>query len=79
MSDERMAALELALSEGLDLCERARRMEAMDKDRLEYLMRNPEVTKSATIPLWAEEQYQRDLAEWEKRARAILYAGGRIP
>lgn len=29
-------------------------------------------TKSATIPLWAEEQYQHDLADWEKRARAAL-------
>lgn len=39
---------------------------------MEWQMRNPHVTKSATVPIWAEEQYQRDLADWEARARKAL-------
>ena len=67
-----MTDAELLLSEGLDLCARARKMDAMEHERAEYYASNPHVTRSATIPAWAEEQYQRDLAEWESRARAYL-------
>ena len=58
------------LSEGLDLCARARKMDAMEKERAEFLLRNPDMTRSATIPVWAEEQYQRDLAAWEAKPRS---------
>lgn len=85
------------LSQGLDLCVRARDMEEKDRRRAaldassdpegwqasgkfdKYVARNniehPEYqihTQSATIPLWLEEQYQADLADWERRARAAL-------
>ena len=32
----------------------------------------PISTRCATMPLWAADQYDRDLADWEKRARAYL-------
>jgi hypothetical protein len=85
------------LSEGLDLCVRARDMAERDRRRAaldasshpdewqasgrfdDYVKRNnienPNYqihTRSATIPLWLEEQYQTDLADWERRARAAL-------
>lgn len=66
--------LELAriLSDGLDLCVRARRMEAMEMERIDNKMRSGDFTRSATIPMWAEEQYQADLAKWEAKARTAL-------
>lgn len=67
-----MTDAEALLSEGLDLCVRARKMDVMEKERAEYYALNPDVTRSITIPVWAEEQYQRDLADWEARARACL-------
>lgn len=69
------------LSEGLDLCVRARKMDALEKERAEYYVLNPHVTRSMTIPLWAEEQYQADLADWEARARSHLskhFLAGRL-
>jgi hypothetical protein len=60
------------LSEGLDLCARARKMDALDRERAEYYALNPDATRSNTIPLWVEEQYQTDLADWEQRARSHL-------
>lgn len=85
------------LSEGLDLCVRARQMDAMDRraatlavssvpdewqasgqfDR--YVARHnievphaPISTRSGTVALWAQEQYDKDLADWECRARKAL-------
>jgi hypothetical protein len=96
MSDDRDALWQL-LSEGLDLCVRARTMDSIDRraatlaisvnpeawkkdgtfDR--YVARNnivnpdtPIHTKSATMPLWLIEQYDRDLADWERRSRKHL-------
>ena len=66
--------IRLLLAEGLDLCARARKMDQAERDLVEWQMRNPQVTKSSTIPLWAREQYERDLAAWEKRAREALAA-----
>ncbi len=92
-----MSDMAKLLSEGLDLCVRARKMDAMDRreatlaissdpekwqesgqfDR--HIARNntenphaPIATKSGTIALWVQEQYDRDLADWERRARAAL-------
>jgi hypothetical protein len=67
--EERLASL---LSEGLDLCVRARALDKVEEDRIETQMRNPHMTKSGTIPLWMAEQYQTDLAEWEAKARKAL-------
>lgn len=64
--------IRLLLSEGLDLCVRARKMDQAERDLVEWQMRNSHVTKSGTLPLWAQEQYERDLADWEARARRAL-------
>ena len=85
------------LSEALDLCVRARDMEARERrgaalgassapdewqasgsfDR--HVTRNniqhpdfPIHHSSATVPLWLEHQYQRDVSDWERRARSAL-------
>lgn len=96
MSDWQEAAADL-LSEGLDLCVRARSMEAMDRRKAtldascdpggwqadgrfdDYVTRHnaqyldqPIRPRSATVHLWMEDQYDKDLADWERRARAHL-------
>lgn len=87
------------LSEGLDLCVRARKMEAQDRTNAQIEMSSapkewwdenlerraarhnamfpdqPMSTRSATIPLWVEDQYEKDLAEWERKARRHLQKG----
>ena len=81
------------LSEGLDLCVRARKLDAQARtndlydfatpsDGVEFArMANaddpdrPYMTRSATIPLWVQDQYERDLADWERRARHHLMQG----
>lgn len=92
--------LEELLSEGLDLCVRARSMDAIDRrnDTLaasrdpnawqeggmfdkhvkahnEHFPDQPIATKSATVALWVQDQYEKDLADWEKRARDFLMHG----
>jgi len=65
-----MADLRTLLGEGLDLCVRARKMTDIENE----IARRPDdgLPRSATIPLWLEDQYQKDLADWETRARAAL-------
>jgi hypothetical protein len=76
------------LSEGLDLCVRARKLDAMvrtmavqdhtpDLERMAerwnaQLPDQPIMSRSATIPLWVQDQYETDLADWERRSRAHL-------
>lgn len=85
------------LSEGLDLCVRARKMDAMDRRQAaldvsscpekwqesgmfdRYVARNnietphaPIATRSATVAIWMQDQYDKDLADWESRARTAL-------
>ena len=94
---EREDQLTALLSEGLDLCVRARKMDAMDRrqkaldasvgadewqasgqfDR--YVERHnidyphaPISTRSATVALWMQDQYNKDLADWEARARKAI-------
>lgn len=67
------------LAEGLDLCVRAR---TLDKALLQSDMRAiiPESAKaypetwgkSGTPHLWTIDQYDTDLADWERRAREAL-------
>lgn len=95
---ERETAASL-LSEALDLCVRARKIDASDrtaaqieasgdpdwwtpeKTRARAEMHNavwpdrPMATLSATIPLWVRDQYDTDLADWERRARRHLQQG----
>lgn len=83
------------LSEALDLCVRARKLDAQDRANVavaasadpdamrELLPRcaarhnerfpdQPMESRSGTIPLWVQDQYERDLADWERRARHHL-------
>lgn len=80
------------LSEGLDLCVRARKLDMQERtnaiaerspgtdlerhaDRHNAWPHNehqPIMSRSATIPLWVQDQYERDLADWERRSRAHL-------
>lgn len=93
------AADELAelLAEGLDLCVRARWLDAQDRTNTELevssdgaaweasgkygrhakmhneLFPHAQVmSKSATIPLWVQDQYEKDLAAWETKARSAM-------
>lgn len=88
------------LSAGLDLCVRARKMDAMDRREAtlsascdpqawieggrfdQYVERHnidrpdtPIATKSGTVALWLQEQYNTDLAEWERKSRHHLMQG----
>ena len=87
------------LSEGLDLCVRARNMDAQDRTDAQIAISKapkewwdenlgrraaahnavfpdqPMTTRSATLPLWVQDQYERDLADWERRARRHLTEG----
>jgi hypothetical protein len=94
-----MAADELArlLSEGLDLCVRARHLDALDRRAATLAVSSdPEgwlasgrfdqhveahnrvnpaqqiEARSLTPRLWVQEQYERDLHDWENRARAAM-------
>lgn len=85
------------LSEGLDLCIRARKMDAQERTNssiaasldgeqweasggfARHATRHnimfpdePLMTRSATLPLWVQEQYEKDLAQWERKARKHL-------
>ena len=87
------------LSEGLDLCVRARAMDAVDRTAAAMSVStagkewwdanlaarasmhnatwpdSPMSNRSATLPLWVQDQYERDLADWERRSRAHLMQG----
>jgi hypothetical protein len=62
------------LSEGLDLCVRARGLDKQVERALEAGMGRifPGATRCATPALWALEQYDTDLAAWESKARAAM-------
>lgn len=63
-----------ALSEGLDLCVRARGLDEQVQRALQAGMGRifPESTRCATPALWVQEQYDTDLAAWETKARAVM-------
>jgi len=80
------------LSEGLDLCVRARKLDAMARttsvvdagvsDLERYAPRHnarfpdqPVLTRSGTPALWVSDQYETDLADWERRARQHILQG----
>lgn len=68
----------MLLSEGLDLCIRGRKLDAtiteVETGLRELQATNPEMTRSHTLPLWVQMQYDEDLAAWEAKARAALSA-----
>lgn len=57
------------LSDGLDLCVRAQAMDAQDRTAAQMS------SHSMTLPLWVQDQYDKDLAEWERSARHHLMQG----
>ena len=82
------------ISEGLDLCVRARKLDAQDRTNASlsasmcpeewqasgnfdrHVKRHnvvfpdqPMMTRSGTVPLWVQDQYEKDLAEWERKSR----------
>jgi hypothetical protein len=88
------------LSQGLDLCVRARKLDAMNRRTVQiaacidpiawqesgrfdtfverHNIENPAqeiATRSGTPALWVQDQYERDLHEWESRARKHLMQG----
>lgn len=69
------------LSEGLDLCVRARKLDDNLKGALEagsVGIERPHQgagTRSLTPALWVLDQYDTDAADWEKRARLHLQQG----
>lgn len=62
------------LSEGLDLCVRARKLEEQVDISLQAGMGRiyAEGTNCGTPALWVQEQYNTDLVDWESRAKAYL-------
>lgn len=85
------------LSQGLDLCVRARKLDAQERANTRlanhehakewegsggfarhaerYNIERPHAPiapKSGTIHLWVQDQYEKDLYEWEKAAREYL-------
>ena len=73
---DRPPADELAeiLSEGLDLCVRARGLDEQVQRALQAGIGRifPEGTRCATPALWVQEQYDIDLAAWEAKAREAM-------
>lgn len=68
------------LSEGLDLCVRARGLDQQIEYALQAGMGRifPEGTRCATPALWVQEQYDTDLADWEAKARSAIIRLGFI-
>jgi hypothetical protein len=62
------------LSEGLDLCVRARKLDEQVDRAFQAGMGRiyPHDTRCATPALWVQNQYETDLAEWETRARGAM-------
>lgn len=62
------------LSEGLDLCVRAKGLDEQVERALQAGMGRifPEGTRCATPALWVQQQYDTDLDAWEKKARATM-------
>jgi hypothetical protein len=74
--DGSVKADELAevLSEGLDLCARAKLLDAQIERALQAGMGRifPEGTRCGTPALWVQQQYDMDLDAWEKKAREVM-------
>lgn len=62
------------LSEGLDLCVRARGLDEQVQRALQAGMGRvfPQSTRCVKPALWVQEQYDTDLAMWETKARATM-------
>lgn len=81
MSQSREQTLAALLSEGLDLCVRARKLdEAVAKADLAGGggLDGGTGTRSGTPALWVLDAYERDLASWENRGRHELLQSGLV-
>jgi hypothetical protein len=61
--------LSVLVSEALDLCVRARKLD----NPIPRTRDDPWMCRSATPALWLREQYDNDLAAWEAKARKALW------
>lgn len=68
----RVAVLAELVGEALDLCVRARKL---DEQCTAASMMSPDGMHCGTPSLWIMDQYDRDLAAWEDRARKALAEG----
>jgi hypothetical protein len=66
------AELEALLSEALDLCVRARKLEDDTEKALRVGYSKKYQFQCGTPALWVLEQYDNDLKAWEAKARAAL-------
>jgi hypothetical protein len=70
MSEPTAWELSVLVSEALDLCVRARKLDnPIPRTRDDPWM---SLSRSATPALWVQEQYDNDLAAWEAKARKAL-------
>ena len=67
-----MSDIRELLAEALDLCVRARTLDEATESLTPLYAANPTMTRSATPHLWVLDQYDTDLADWERRAREAL-------
>lgn len=77
--DTTVDPIKILLAEGLDLCVRARKLDEDDeakvmRDSFHLLPEHPAM-KCGTPWLWTRDQYDKDLADWEARARKALSDG----
>jgi len=70
LDEQQRTNLIAEMSPGIDLERYSPRHNAWEDNA-----HRPIGTRSATIPLWVADQYERDLAEWERRARHHLTQG----
>lgn len=72
---DELAAL---LSEGLDLCIRARKLDDVMAQHLDRETGLYSLTRCYTPAVWVQQQYDDDLADWERRAKATMIRHGRV-
>lgn len=70
-----MLAFAKALSDGLDLCVRAKQLDADIEKTFAFTGRDGG-TRCGTPALWIQDQYDRDLVEWEAKTRKLLLESG---
>lgn len=75
---DRADTLAELLSEGLDLCIRARSLDEQIERAIQAGMGRifPHETRCATPAVWVQQQYDEDLAAWEAKAKAKMIEYG---
>lgn len=70
MSATSYADLAQLLSDGLDLCVRARKLDELCERSM--VASGPDGMRCATPAVWIMDQYDNDLAAWEAKSRSAL-------